>query len=89
MQFGLYGEYDESNPVINALMQSVIFGIEGAKGRRKKNQEDGKKGGRKKFPDEVIWKLLDEGKDNNTVAKELGCSLRTVYRAKAARLTDQ
>lgn len=87
-QYGLYSEYDESNPIINALMQSVIFGIEGAKDRRKKSQEDGKRGGRKKFPDEVIWKMLDEGKSGDAIAKELGCSVRTVYRAKAARTEE-
>lgn len=85
-QYGLYGEYDESDPVINALMRQASFGIDKARENRKKNINDGKKGGRKKqFADEEIWKLKDEGMTNAEVAKCLGCSVKTVERANSAR----
>ena len=43
MEYGLYGEYDESDTIINALMQPVIFGIDNVDKRREKNIEDGQK----------------------------------------------
>lgn len=86
MQYGLYGEYDESDPVINALMQQAAFGIDKARNNRKKNVEDGKKGGRKKqFLDEDIWALKDKGLTNQKVAEELKCSVKTVERANTRR----
>lgn len=85
-QYGLYGEYDESDPVINALMQQAAFGIDKARNNRKKNVEDGKKGGRKKkFANEVIWELKDKGLTNQQVANQLGCSVKTVERANTSR----
>lgn len=88
-QYGLYGDYDKSDPMINALMQQAIFGIEQAASRRQNNMDNGKKGGRKKqFCDEDIWLLKDQGLTNKQVAEKLGCSDRTVERANGRR-TDK
>lgn len=90
MEYGLYGEYDESDAVINALMQQVIFGIDNVDKRREKNVEDGKKGGRKrKNEDEVVWAMIDSGKTKEEVACELKCSVRTIQRALARRSDGQ
>lgn len=86
MEYGLYGEYDESDPIINGLMQPVMFAIDNVDKRREKNIEDGTKGGRKKKnDDEVIWKMLDDGKTKEEIAKELKCSVRTIQRAASRR----
>lgn len=83
--YGIYGEYDEKDPMINALMQQVIFGIDHAQSRREKQTTDGSKGGRKrKFPPEKILAMKQEGKTNQEIANELKCSVRTVERAIAA-----
>ena len=85
-QYGLYGEYDESDPIINALMQQAIFGIDRAVSNQQKHVEDGKKGGRRKqFPDEDIWSLKDSGLSNKEIADKLQCSIRTVERANSRR----
>lgn len=79
MEYGLYGDYDESDAFINALMQQVMFGIDNVDKRREKNIEDGKKGGRKrKNDDDVIWSMIDSGKTKEEVASELKCSVRTI-----------
>lgn len=86
MEYGLYGEYDESDTIINALMQPVIFGIDNVDKRREKNIEDGQKGGRKrKNDDKVVWEMIDSGKTKEEVAKELKCSVRTIQRSLARR----
>ncbi|MCM1217339.1 MAG: helix-turn-helix domain-containing protein [Lachnospiraceae bacterium] len=82
MQYGLYEEYDHSDVVVDALMQQAKFGIDKAKSNRERNMENGKKGGRKKqFEDEAIWKMREDGMKNTEIAKQLGCSVRTVERA--------
>lgn len=90
LEYGLYGEYDTSDPVVNALMSHSRFGIDSVEERRERNVEDGRRGGRKKtFADEDIYKLLDEGKSKKEVAIIMKCSDRTVERAiKRRRETD-
>lgn len=84
MDYAFTGDYDESDSIINALMQSAIFGIDNAEKRYEKNIEDGKRGGRpRKTNDEEIQKLLDEGKDKKEIAKIFNCSVRTVERTMA------
>lgn len=79
MEYGLYGEYEEGDPVIDALMSQAMFGIDNVAQRREKNIQDGSKGGRKKKnEDEVVWSLIDSGKTKEEVATELHCSVRTI-----------
>lgn len=84
MDYAFTEEYDETDPVINALMQSAIFGIENAEKRYDKSIEDGKKGGRpKKVTDDRVEELLNEGKTKGEIAKILNVSVRTVERSVA------
>lgn len=86
MEYGLYGEYEEGDPVIDALMSQAMFGIDNVAQRREKNIQDGSKGGRKKKnEDAVVWSLIDSGKTKEEVATELHCSVRTIQRALARR----
>lgn len=86
MEYGLNGEYDESNGLINALMASAIFNIDKAQERYIKNKDDGSKGGRKeKYPAEKIWELQDQGLSKEEIIRELGCSAKT-YDRKAKRV---
>lgn len=86
MEYGLTGDYDQSNPIINALMAQTVFSIDKAEERRYKNKQDGVKGGRKEqFPAEKIWELQDAGFTKEEIIKKLGCSART-YQRKAKRI---
>ena len=82
IEYGLEGEYDESDPFINALMGGVIIGIDNAHSRRVTSQDNGAKGGRPKmYSSEKIAELAQQGKTSQQIADELGCSIKTVQRA--------
>ena len=82
IEYGLEGEYDESDPLINALMGSVTIGIDNAHSRRVASQDNGSKGGRPKlYSSEKIAELVAQGRTSQQIADELGCSLKTVQRA--------
>lgn len=86
MEYGLNGEYDESNSLINALMISTIFNIDKAQERYNKTKGDGSKGGRKeKYPAEKIWEMQDQGMTKDEIVKALGCNPKT-YDRKAKRV---
>lgn len=82
IQYGFYGEYDKTDPLLCATMPSIIFGIEGAAQRRQEAIANGKKGGaKKKFDDNKIVELKLQGKTNAEVAEIMCCDPRTVTRA--------
>lgn len=81
IEYGLEGEYDESEPLINAIMSNITVSIDNARSRRIASQENGSKGGRPKlYSSEKIAELVAQGKTNQQIADELGCSLKTVQR---------
>ena len=83
MEYGLYGEFDDSNIIVKSLMQQTTFAIAEAQKRYKESQENGGKGGRPKSVDEEqIMALLREGKKNVEIAAIVGCSDKTVSRIK-------
>lgn len=90
IEYGLEGEYDESDPIINALMSGVVIGIDNAHSRRAASQDNGVRGGRPKvYSNDRIEELISQGKTNQQIADILGCSLKTVQRAvKEIRLTS-
>ena len=82
IEYGLEGEYDESDPIVNALMSSAAVGIDNAHNRRATSQDNGTKGGRPKvYSSERIMELAQQGKSSQQIADELGCSIKTVQRA--------
>lgn len=80
VEYGIYGTYDDSNPIIAALMVNIGFGIDQAKSRYTAAIENGGKGGRpKKIDDnEVIRLKEEENLTNPEIAKRLNCSLSSV-----------
>ena len=90
IEYGLEGEYDESDPLINALMGSVTISIDNAHSRRVASQDNGSKGGRPKlYSSEKIAELVAQGRTSQQIADELGCSLKTVQRASKEVRTAQ
>ena len=81
IEYGLYGEYDESNCIINSIMPGIKVGIDKAAGRYEAASIGGKKGGsREKYDKDEIRRLLDKGKSHKEIAALLGCSTKTVQR---------
>lgn len=79
MDYGFYGEYDDSDIMIKLLMKQIGFGIDKSNDRYAKAVENGKKGGRPSTIDKgkIIY-LHNQGMTNRQVADELNCSLSTV-----------
>ena len=82
IQYGLNGEYDTSNIIVNGLMQQTIFAIDQAQERNDKSRENGAKGGRPKkgATADEIKELLATGKTRKEVAGILGISEKTISR---------
>ena len=82
IDYGIYGEYDNSNPIIDACMASIVHGIDSAKNRYEKAVEDGRKGGRNKidFDMDKAQELKEQGKSYEEIAITLGVSKSTVQR---------
>lgn len=81
IEYGLDGEYDESDPIVNALMSGVTIGIDNAHNRYNTTQDNGNKGGRpKSYSAERMIELLNEGKTYKQIADVLDCSIKTVQR---------
>lgn len=82
IQYGLNGEYDTSNIIVNGLMQQTIFAIDQAQERYDKSRENGAKGGRPKkgATADEIKELLATGKTRKEVAGILGISEKTISR---------
>ena len=81
MQYGIYGEYDESDQMVNLLMVQVTTGIDRAQERYQKTKDDGRLGGRPREHDtESVASLISQGYTPSQIAEHLNCSLRTVQR---------
>lgn len=83
MEYGLYGKYDDSDTMVKALMNPVVITLDNSQKRQERNKENGSKGGAKrKFDHDEIRRLVREGLDDLEVANIIGCSVKTVQRAK-------
>ena len=81
-EYGIYGTYNENDPVINGLMVSVTMGIDRAQERYQEAREVGKSGGRPRSNSvAAIGELAAAGLTTQEIADNLGCSVRTVQRA--------
>lgn len=85
IDYGITGEYDKSNPIVNAVMVNISKNIDSSESRYKKSQENGALGGR---PKKVNYETLYREhavycKPIDKVASMYGVSKRTVQRAVA------
>lgn len=81
--YGVTGDIETDNPMvigfINAMCKDLV---EKSKKRHKACIENGNKGGRpKKFDEEKIIEMYNEGMSEQDIADKLGCAIRTVKRA--------
>ena len=84
IEYGIYGEYENTNPIIKVLMVQAGFGIDKAKDRYATAVENGKKGGRPKTVDEYkVRELKGQGLTNKQIAEELKCSVSSVEKINA------
>lgn len=84
IEYGIYGEYENTNPIIKVLMVQAGFGIDKAKDRYAVAVENGKKGGRPKTVDEYkVRELKGQGLTNKQIAEELKCSVSSVEKINA------
>ena len=80
-QYGIYGTYDESDPVLNGLMVSATMGIDRAQERYQEAKDIGKSGGRPRSNSlDAIRELASAGLTTQEIADNLNCSVRTVQR---------
>jgi hypothetical protein len=83
--YGVTGEIETDNPMIvgfiNAMCKDLL---DKSKKRHKACIENGNRGGRpKQYNDEEIRALSQQGLSDEDIAKQLGCSVKTVQRALA------
>lgn len=82
VDWGLYGEYDDSDPKVRSYMPAIKLGIENAEKRHISSSNGGKKGGREKlYDDEKIVRLRLQGYTNAQITKMEGCCMKTCQRA--------
>ena len=82
VSYGLTGDYDRSDPLINACMTQACFTIDRAQENYDKSIAGGKKGGaRRKYDPDEIRTMAAEGKTREEIANILGCSTKTIQRA--------
>ena len=90
IEYGIYGEYENTNPIIKVLMVQAGFGIDKAKDRYAAAVENGKKGGRPKTVDEYkVRELKEQGLTNKQIAEELKCSVSSVEKINAKNRKNQ
>lgn len=82
IEYGIYGEYENTNPIIKVLMVQAGFGIDKAKDRYAVAVENGKKGGRPKIDldNDVLSVMRDKGMSYQEIADKLGVSKSTIQR---------
>ena len=82
IEYGIYGEYENTNPIIKVLMVQAGFGIDKAKDRYATAVENGKKGGRpkKEIDNDVLSVMRDKGMSYQEIADKLGVSKSTIQR---------
>lgn len=83
--YGVTGEIETDNPMIvgfiNAMCKDLL---DKSKKRHRACIENGNRGGRpKQYNEEEIRALSQQGLSDEDIAKQLGCSARTVQRALA------
>jgi hypothetical protein len=87
-EYGLYGEYDTEDPMVNALMVTVTQGIDRAQNRYTNAKANGTTGGRpakdKSQEYARIKELQSQGKTQKEIASIIGKSTRTIQRILAA-----
>ena len=81
--YGVTGEIETDNPMIvgfiNAMCKDLL---DKSKKRHRACIENGNRGGRpKQYNEEEIRALSQQGLSDEDIAKQLGCSARTVQRA--------
>ena len=86
INYGTYKDFDtEDQKIINMVNGMCRDLIVSAKKRRLASIENGKQGGRpKKYKEEDIIVLSNNGLSPQDIADNLGCSVKTVQRALAA-----
>lgn len=82
VNYGIYEEYDDSNPLVNMAMIPIVKGIDNAHSRYDNAVLNGKKGGRtsKVDPQDVYDKKVETGWTNKQLAEYYGVSDRTISR---------
>jgi hypothetical protein len=88
VDWGLYGEYDDSDPKVRSYMPAIKLGIENAEKRYEAASNGGKKSNHgSAFDKDLIIELKLQGMKNADVAKIVGeksakgsCSAKTVSR---------
>ena len=83
MEFGIYGVIpDDNDEAWMYGLDSAIASINAAKDRRKKNIEDGAKGGRRKkdVDMEALLEMKKQGMTYQQMADEFGVSKSTIQR---------
>lgn len=83
MEFGIDDITPEEDDAVWMYgLDNAIAAIDSAKNRRKKNIEDGAKGGRRKLDidSERLLEMRNQGMSYDAIAKELGISKSTVQR---------
>lgn len=83
MEFGIDDVTPEEDDAVWMYgLDNAIAAIDSAKNRRKKNIEDGAKGGRRKLDidSERLLEMRNQGMSYDAIAKELGISKSTVQR---------
>jgi transposase len=83
VNYGTSKEFDtDDQKIINMVNGMCRDLIESAKKRRSASVENGSRGGRpKKFNDEEIISLYNDGLSEQEITDKLGCNIRTVQRA--------
>lgn len=82
VDYGIYRDYNRGDPIIDAMMVSIMYAIDRAADRYDQAKAIGAKGGaEKKFDESQILELKAQGWTHKQIADELGCSTKTVQRA--------
>ena len=83
VNYGTCKEFDtKDQKIINMVNGMCRDLIESAKKRRTASVENGGRGGRpKRFDDDEIMTLHNQGMSDQDIAENLGCTIRTVQRA--------
>ena len=80
-KYGIEGKYEEGDPYYDALMASVVFGIDRATDRYNQAIENGKKGGAPpKYDKQAIVEYVKSGHTHKEASERFKCNIRTVGR---------
>ena len=86
VNYGIYEDYGEVDPLVEMAMTPIKQGIDAAHDRYEVAQESGRKGGQKRgqYDKRAIAEMAFNNPDMRTadIAEYFGCSTKTVNRAK-------